>query len=308
MANSNSLSTRMMLSVMLALSPVVTFAVDGAVEQDGTKVADAGTSASEAVMNTTATASTPAAASESKIIGQLDIRPSYLGSAADWHTENTLEGGYQFDKNTKLSYVNYFNTNIYHAVQGNVMNGGLDIQDGFLRFKRANIWSNSSGLSLNYQARAYLPTWAYRRDNGFVLGIRNYATLMQTVGDVDFIFAEAPTVYGYGRANANSGKANIAFTQMAILEADFHLSKSLTLSLPIIFQNDHYREAAGASNSGAWVHTLYAWPELDFEIADHQTIGFAFYTDNFVTGDLSGFTPGDAMKGATYQFIYNLAL
>jgi hypothetical protein len=251
-------------------------------------------------------------APEQKILGLLDIRPSWTTKAGEWHTENTLEGGYQFDRQTRLSYVQFANTNIYNPAAGNpgaISGVGLALQDGFLRFKRSELWvSSDKQTSVSYQARLYTPTFGARRDAGFISFLRQYFTWMHKAGIVDFIVSEAPAVYGYTQAGY-SGTANPLLENMVVAELDIHLAKGVILSLPIIVEQFRYRSyAAGARYNNSWLNQLWAWPELDIEVTDHHTIGLAYYTDNFMRDDFSAFVPSRAVGNGVAQFIWTMVL
>ena len=259
------------------------------------------------------TATAPPVASDTKIIGMLDLRPSYTSKLGEFHTENTLEAGYQFSKNFSLTYVQFVNTNIYDArtaAPGQLPGLGVDIQDGFFRTRVNNIWESADkNTNFSIQGRVYTPTYAPKRDAGFLTTLRTNLKLTQKVfgGAVDLIFADVPMFHAYSKAGVGK-KANPIFENMVVLEADVHITKGLTLMLPFLFQHVKNRSFAGATNSGTWAMTYWVWPELDYDVNDNLTLGVAWYSGNFVKEDLSATDFAGAFKDGVAQFVVTVSL
>src|SRR5690606_7491982 len=98
-----------------------------------------------------------AAPSESKTIAGIDLRPSWDPSTGVVRSEDSIEVGYQFNKTTKLTYVQAFNTHI--ATPDSDQRFGTKLDAGFIRTSLSKLAEISSlGLSLSYQNRLYLPT------------------------------------------------------------------------------------------------------------------------------------------------------
>lgn len=248
-----------------------------------------------------------------KFYGLAELRPSFTTAAGEWHTENTLEAGWQFNKNVRVTYLQWFNTNLA-PVRGSSDDGkGMNIvpQDGIFRIKANNLWtSEDKTASFNFQGRAYTPTYAPKRDAGFITTLRSYFTFKKTVanGLVDLIASETPTFHAFTRAGYNN-TANPLFENMVIAEVDLHLTKTLTFSFPFILQNIRHRAfQAGAKFNDRWETFAYIWPELDWEVSDHHTLGVAFYSDNLFKDDFSGLTVGTGLEKGVVQFVWTATL
>src|SRR5688572_30145584 len=72
--------------------------------------------------------------SDAKIMGGVELRPSWRSLTGEVYSEDYAQLGYQFDKNTQVFYRQQFNTNLYNP--GSTVSG-LDpsMQDGSLRAK-----------------------------------------------------------------------------------------------------------------------------------------------------------------------------
>ena len=264
---------------------------------------------------------------DSKVLGEFEVRPSYTSAQGEFHTENTLELGYQIRRDLKVSYVQFFNTNLYDPKSGNPVASqfGFAAQDGFLRTKIDDIWlSGDRKTSFSFQGRVYMPTLAAvdgtpsRYDQGMVSFIRTYFKLARELSNsvsVDLSFTPGLYLFtkpGWTTKFANgtpNSSANPIYENMFILNADIKIAKNLTFSIPIITEITRYRSyAEDAQFNNRWGYNIWFWPELDWEISSNQTVGLAFYSDNFVADDLSGVHIGTGLKNGITQVLWNVKL
>ena len=237
--------------------------------------------------------------SEAKIFGLLDLRPSYDRGTGALRSENTIEGGYQFNKNHRLTYTQWWNTtkDLYQGVYAH---------DGFFRFRANNLWS-SGPLSLNYQGRLFLPTFATRREAGFVGSLFNQMQLALTLSPAWSVsLSTAPTLPYYSRASHN-GKANLAFENMAVASVDWTPFTPFTLSLPFYLISRKTR-AAAVPGSTDWSHLLVFWPEATYTIDANHAVGLSFYTDNLVTPTMDQFTIDKGIANGVIQAFWTVRI
>jgi len=259
-----------------------------------------------------------------KVIAFFEVRPSYTHLIGEFHTEDTLELGYQPNAERKFTYVQYFNTNMYNpATKGNWGSGlGFSMQDGYLRSKLNNLWvSNNKKTNFGIQTRTYLPTLAVsgplpsNYDRGMVVSQRVYFRLQHNFNDFISVDASyAPTLFlfkqaGFAYTDGSGYRANPLFENMVILNMDLHLTQNLLFSFPLILQHTYHRPyAAGAARNNTWFANFWIWPELDWDINPNTTLGLAFYSDNFVLADLSGTRADNAFRLGVFQAIMNVKL
>jgi hypothetical protein len=269
------------------------------------------TTTSESKPSETPTLTTTAALPQ-PIVGMLELRPSWTGSNAsgEFHTENTAELGYKFNKDRYLGYVQYFNTNIYDPTTPANKGLGLVAKDGFFSFKMNNIWeSGDKSWSLSWNPRLYMPTDASLRDKGLVAYARNYLNLTKKVSKaVSFTLSEIPIFFAFNRPG-DSGAANQFFENRNYLIFDWNITDKLTFEAQIMFHETRYRNfAPGAKNNDTWTYTLWTWPELDYAITPNATIGVAWESDNFVNPDLSAGFQANGANLAVTQLVFRASL
>lgn len=250
----------------------------------------------------------------SRFTGMIELRPTWNVAEGKLGTENTIDVGYQFTERFSMDYNQYFNTNVSDPT-GAVGDLGAYAHDGFLRAKLKNVWQSASkDLSLQYESRLYLPTFAARRDAGMVAALRNYFSLVMPVNSwLTVTLQEIPILYGfnragtYGKAPGEPGSANAIFENRVYLIGTFQIAKGISFDLPIMAWATRHRDfLAGATNNSAWSYMLMMWPELDFSVDENSVLGVSFYTDNLLNGNVFGGDGGFA-KGFM-QFVYRVTL
>jgi hypothetical protein len=254
------------------------------------------------------------APTQAKIYGVVDLRPSYYHMTGKWDTENTTELGYMPNPNRLFSYTQYWNTNLYNPkAPGSDL--GLVAQDGFFRYKMKNIWnSGDKTWSLTYDPRIYLPTDPSLRSNGLIAYTRHYLVLSKKISDnVTLSFMEIPFYYGYNRAGYQTAdgknKANPVYENREYVVLDVSLANGfIDVSLPILLNHQRTRAYLNADNSDRWVHTLWTWPEIDFNVAPHTAIGLSWESDNFIKKDFSGFDFNNGLELGEAQIVMRATL
>jgi len=248
------------------------------------------------------------APSEQKIIGVLEFRPSWTQSTGKFHTENMAQLGYQFNKNTTLSYRQYFNTNIYNPDNSEGL--GLTAQDGLFVADFRNIWTNSSqGLSFGYEPRLYLPTATATRDAGMITVVRNYLKLTKKFSDKFSLTAmEIPILHIYSRSGTGD-KANPVFENRVYLIASYSPVKSVSIDIPLMLNSQRTANYnAVAKNNDRWGHILWSWPEVTYAVSPNTALGVGFMTDNLIRPDFSALTIGDGFRKGVAQMILRATL
>ena len=76
---------------------------------------------------------------DSRVLGAVEVRPSYKSNQGEFHSEDSAWLGYQFNKNNSTVYKQEFNTNIYDPKLPAV-NSGMNayLADGYLKEKVNN--------------------------------------------------------------------------------------------------------------------------------------------------------------------------
>jgi len=244
---------------------------------------------------------------ESKVIGGVDIRPSWASKAGNVYSENFVELGYQFNPNTKLTFVHDFNNDLV-SPQGSPDDGiNLTAVDAFVRTRLNNIYTiPSTNMNLSYESRIYLPITQFDRDNGAVTTLRNYFKLRMPVTErVAFTVMELPIFHLFNRTGTiaadGSSNANYFFENRVYAIADFTITDRLSLSVPLMFHFKRFNDFAGAANSGKWQYILWTYPELSFSVNPNLTLGLAYYSDNLIKSDLSNFDLGNGFEKGVFQ-------
>jgi len=278
----------------------------GSVQTDTTPNAPASNTVSAQV------GTTPNAA---KVLGTLELRPSYGSKVGEYHTENNAAVGYQFSKTESLIYKQEFNTNLFDP-NSSASAGGVNLiaKDGYFR-GRINDISRifDAGPLFSYEARVYLPTDAVKRDAGQLVSIRNYAKLKQSVSDRVALFVEeTPILHVYntaGSVNAKGAAANPWFENRFTLGAEANLGKGFKLVVPVYFSNCRHRDfVAKAKNNNAWAHKLWLYPELLYTVNANTSLGLGYYSENLVTSDLSTTAINEGLEKGVTQLILSVAL
>ena len=242
-------------------------------------------------------------------IATLDLRPSWTTNTGEFHTENYVEVGYQFDPKTTLLYEQDFFTNLYDPVGSGGL--GLLALDGFFRLKRSRLWVDKErAFSLGYEARVLLPTRAKFRNAGMITHFRNYLKLGVGLSKtVTMTLMEIPIFLFYNRAGSGN-EANPSYENRLYFITDVTLwNGKITVSLPILFHSTRYRDyQLGAKNNATWSHFLWFYPEALYSLTPNSAVGLSFYTDNLAKADLSGLTLGDGFAAGVFQLVFRLFL
>ena len=246
-----------------------------------------------------------------KIVGFIDVRPTWGISKDEAHTENTLALGYDFNPDLHVGAVQYIDTNLVSPGKEGL---GVRSTGTLVRAKFNNIWKNSTETTaFHYECRFYLPTTEGLQDEGSITTMRNYLKLSHKVSDtVTLTVMDLPILFFHsqdGFVKDGQAQANKAFENRVYLIADFALASNLSFSLPLFFHQGRHRNfAAGAANNDAWSFYLYSWPELTYRVDEHYSVGLSFYTGSFVQDDLSGFDLVKGFENGSAQFVFNASL
>jgi hypothetical protein len=253
----------------------------------------------------------PKAVNDAKVVGFADLRPGYSPNGS-FISENTFRLGYQFKKDRQLVIEQYVNSNLYQP--SGLSDSNIRMDDGYIGARLNNLWENkSAGLSFSYAPRFYLPQNPVSREAGLITLHRSNFQLKKTITDsFSLSLFEIPLAFlytdpGYVKLTGEE-VANPIFQNRIYLVADINFTDKLSLSIPLMFYQTRYSNyRPGATNNDAWVNAVYTWPELDYAIDDHMTIGIAFYTDSLVDTHYNQ-TFDKAFQNGVYQlvFVYNL--
>lgn len=264
----------------------------------------------------TAVAPAPApAASESKIIGGVDIRPSWTTLTGEMHNENSVLAGYQFNSKVSSFALYNFNNNLFDptdSVHGLQMSS-IDLS---LRTPVNKIYTEpNTGIVFSYENRLYFPVNDSDFDKGKILVIRNYAKLARPIGErFKLTLMDVPIVHLFKAAGtvsaSGSASANPFFENRVYLIGDVTLTKDLALSVPVYWHVTWYRdfESGAASNNAATSHYVYVYPELTYTINDNFAVAAAYYSDNLVKADLSDTDINAGLEHGVFQVSFQANL
>lgn len=243
------------------------------------------------------------------LTGGIDIRPSMTANTSDWNTENTIELGAKVSPTVAISYLQAINSNLADA-DGDAEGLGLYAHDGFLRVRASNLWvSADETWSLGFQLRQYAPTHAPKRDKGYITSGRHYFTLAKKLSNSVTLSGSVIPIYHIYSQPGIGTAANPAFENRFYLIADFDLGRGFSLSLPLMFHQSKARDyAAAGEGSGAWTFFAWTYPELLYAITPNYTVGLAYYSDNLVAEDLSGFAISDGLSKGVIQATFQASL
>ncbi|NBX75597.1 MAG: hypothetical protein EBQ92_03520 [Proteobacteria bacterium] len=247
-----------------------------------------------------------------KFIGTLDIRPSDVFKDTDsFRMENSVSFGYRFPSQAKLIFQQELWSNLSSSpTLPGAPQGTLFARDGFFSLTTDQFWKSEDGAWFTiYEGRAYLPTFAARRDAGMVTAIRNYFTLGRKLTPwATLAVTETPVAHIFTN-NAFNGKANPLFENRFQIKASFTLTSQLTLGLPLIWQSTKMRVSAGASKSGIWDNFIWINPELFYALDSNYTVGLAYYDLGGLTkNDLSDLQIMEGLRDGVVQFIFKASL
>lgn len=247
-----------------------------------------------------------------KATGYIDLRPSWITKSGNFTTEDTAELGVQLTKNTSLTYMQGFVTNLYNPI-GSEMTSGLkpQLDSGAIKTKVDNIWkSDIDGLALSYENRVSLPVDQASQDRGMITIILNYIKLSKRVTDnLKFTLSEVviPMIHKQSGVVSIDGEAlaNRVFENRVYFIADVQLTDKLSLSMPLMFHQSRTANfRSDASNNASWSFHVWISPELDYALNDHLTLGLAYYNnDSFFTPNLSSAQFGQALESGEFQFV-----
>jgi hypothetical protein len=252
--------------------------------------------------------------------GSVELRPTLTSLTGELHTENTVELALQLTQNTKVSYVQYFNTNLYSPLERKSIfrKLGFAWRDAYARVKFGNLWQSADKkTSFGIQERFYIPTaeagdsYPSRIAQGMITNIRSYFSFVHKPNDfVELSLDLVPTVFISKKSGYFTGTKEVAnpiYEHLINQETDLKITKKLILLLPLSFRATKYKDYLdNASLSDRWGYNLSALPELDWEFVPKQNIGIAFVTDNFLKADGTGANWGSAWKQGLLQILWNM--
>ncbi|MFM8269579.1 MAG: hypothetical protein ACKN9V_05255 [Pseudomonadota bacterium] len=247
-----------------------------------------------------------------RFVGTLDIRPSDVFKDTDsFRMENSVSFGYRFPSQFQMLYQQEIWSNLSSSptLPGGPQ-GSVFARDGFFSFTTDKFWkSEDESWFATYEGRAYLPTFAARRDAGMLTAVRNYFILGKKVNPyLTMTVTEAPVLHLYSQDSFN-GKANPVFESRFQLKAALNLTSQLTLGLPLIWQRTKMRESAGAAKSGIWDNFVWINPEIYYALDSHYTLGLAYYDlTGLAKNDFSDLQILDGLRDGVVQFIFKATL
>ncbi len=250
-----------------------------------------------------------------------ETRPSLTTVSGEMHTENTLELGLNLSPNSKVSYVQFFNTNIWSPTDKKSIFGlpGFLWQDAYFRLRLTHLWqSEDQASSFSMQTRVYVPTMSgtdatpSKLNQGMLTTLRQYFTVAHNLNSYFMAdFSYTPTFFIFRKSGFQRKRSRVAnpwFEHLLELNLNFHPCTSVSLVLPVIFQMRKFRnDSDRAWNNDRWSYNLWTWPEIDWRISEQQTIGIAYQTDNFLKRDASGVRGKSAYKLGVAQLIWNIS-
>lgn len=248
-----------------------------------------------------------------KLIGGIDLRPTYNGGLAEFHTENSIQGGYQFTPDVSVFYRQEFSTNLYNPRIPQTDGMNLAATDGSLRTVVNNIWKQDD-LAFSFEQRLYLPTMEAKRNAGMLASTRNYMRLRYRLNSlVNVVLDESPGFHIYDRAGSvnalGKAAANPGFENRTYLTAEISFTPNLRLNFPLKLSSARYRAfAANAKNNDAWAHSLYLNPELYYTVNSNVRVGMAYCGANMIQPDFSGFTLDKAFEFGLTQLIFQASI
>lgn len=261
--------------------------------------------AEDATANAGNVAATVPAPSSSKILGGIDLRPSWTAKTAEWHTENQWFAGYQFNNKVALSVVHDFNTNLDGL--GAVKGLAPYTYDFYVKTKLSKIYTESaSGIVFGYEHRLYLPITDGMRDKGMLFLSRHYLKASKSFGNYTLSVMELPIFHIYNRAGSISASgaaaANPWYENRVYVVNDFQLSEKVSLSIPVFLHTTYYRNfQANAKNNGATSWFLWTYPELTYQINPNVAVAGAYYSDNLILGDMSATSMDSGFENGVFQ-------
>lgn len=254
------------------------------------------------------------APTSSRLIGELQIRPSWGHTANEIHTENIASIGYQFNPNFQLEYTQYFNTNLFGTNGKLASEPGLVTDLGFVRANFRKIWQSANkDTHLDFDARMYMPTQPGARGNGFVVASRNIFSLTHMVNSkLALIVQEIPILYAYSQPGDKAGlKANPVFENRLYLIASYDITPKLNFSFPLMLWGTLHRNFGNNLRSNGMEFFAGIWPELLYQVAPTTWLGLSYYSGNLVKADLSDlnfFGKDGGLTQGIAQFVFRQTL
>lgn len=247
-----------------------------------------------------------------KVLGSIDMRPSWVTQTGAFRTENELEAGAQFTPDVSVTYVQDVLTNLYAPKEEKKLGLGPELSVGFLRTRVKNIAKfDSDRFSLSYQSRLYLPVDKGSQDRGQVLAARNYFILSRTFSDTFKLnLYEVPIFFVHGKSGV-ADAANPVFENRVYLEASVRFTDKLSLAFPLMFhQTRSANYKAEAPNNNGWTHWVWINPELDYAVTQNYTVGISYYNgaESLMSADLSKFQIGKGLESGVLQLVFYATL
>ena len=243
------------------------------------------------------------------INGWVELRPTYLSEAGEFHTENEAGLGFGLGKNLTLAYVQEFRTTLFDPKANGTTGLNFSLYDGYLKLDKP-----SSNSIFSYEARVYVPTRPDTTALGFIGAVRNYAKVsIPLTRHLSFEAWETPIVYAY---SAKGGTANDELVANPIFENQLKLSLNfsllagkLSVKLPLIHQWIRYQDfTSGAKFNDQWGHIVTFYPEAVYSVGPTTGIGVAYSSDNLVSSDFSNISASNGFKKGWFQVIFNQAI
>lgn len=250
----------------------------------------------------------------------IEFRPTFTPLTGKFHTENAFELSFKLDENTKVSYVQYFNTNLYNPSEKKLIfrQFGFAWGDAYARIKFNNVWESADkNTSVDIQERLYLPTAAAgetypsRIDQGMITTSRTYLTVHHEFFPfLEMSLGYAPSIFIFRRSGYAAGAkevANPAFEHLIEQRTNFEIMNNILITIPIVFRanknRDHFDDSA---LSDRWGYILSTVPEIDWDINARHTIGAVYVSGNLLKADASGTNWKTGFTKGLIQLLWNI--
>jgi len=248
----------------------------------------------------------------SPLIASIDIRPTASFKGQDsFRFENSFDLGYQLSPQSLILYHQDYWMNLYNSRLAGGEDGlGLIVQDGFFDWTYDNFFKSADdSVSLSYEGRLYLPTFASRREAGMLTALRNYLILGKKFSpDFQLNLIEAAILHAYDRAAYNS-QANPFWENRVTIQTVWNLNEKWQFSFPVSWSVTHMRTAPGAQFSNINKNFVWINPELRYSLSPTYRVGMGYYdTTSLIRSDFSAFQIGEGLEDGVAQVFLQASL
>jgi len=244
--------------------------------------------------------------------GWLDLRPTWMLEERSLQGENEVAVEYRFRTDRGTGYTQEFHATLFEPETVETKRSVFFLGDGYF-------WGNFAGilqwrrLTVSYEPRVYLPTYAPEREAGLILATRQYLKLEFAFNETVSAFLwEVPVLPLYGAGGTSESlvdevgdpyrlhHSNARFENR--MEAGLNLtllSEKIKIRLPLIVQSlrmhDYHPEA---ENNDQWAHILWTYPEVLVQVGENSVLGFAYYSGTLIDEKFTQFAENGFSEGA----------